>query len=71
MLNLPACRRYLLAEFSPDERKKRYKTATDLLFLDCDLGLIVFELKFTGHNPDGRAILALVFCGSDLAAGAV
>lgn len=60
-----------LAKFSTDKREKIYKTATDLLFLDCDLGLIVFELKFTGRDPNGRAILALVFCGSDLAAGAV
>lgn len=42
-------------------------------FLDHDFGLIVFELKFTGRNLDGRAILALVFCGSsrDPVAGAV
>ncbi|MFC2427568.1 MAG: hypothetical protein ACFNTA_01145 [Campylobacter sp.] len=30
-----------------------------MLFLDCDLGLIVFELKFTGRDPNDRAILAL------------
>ena len=35
------------------------------------MGSIVVELKLMGRGPDGRAILALVFCGSDLAAGAV
>ena len=31
-----------------------------MLFLDCDLGLIVFELKLTGRDPVGRQIIALV-----------
>ena len=35
------------------------------------IGSIVFELKFTGRDPDDRQIIALVFCGSDLAVGAV
>lgn len=35
------------------------------------MGSIVFELKFTGRDPNDRAILALFFCGSDLAAGAI
>ena len=61
-----------LAKFSPDERKK-IQNGDRFAFLDYDFGLIVFELKFTGRNPDGRAILALVFCGSsrDPVAGAV
>lgn len=41
--------------------EKDMKRRPICFFLDCDLGLIVFELKFTGRNPDGKAILALVF----------
>lgn len=53
------------------KEKKDTKRRPICFFLDHDFGLIVFELKFTGRDPDDRAILALVFCGSDLAAGAV